>query len=68
MARARQSTPADIVIGADTVVVCDGVILEKPRDADDARSMLRRLSGREHTVLTGAQEAARHGGRKQRGL
>jgi predicted house-cleaning NTP pyrophosphatase (Maf/HAM1 superfamily) len=41
------------VLGADTIVVCDGAILEKPQDVDDARSMLRRLSGREHTVLTG---------------
>ena len=48
----------EIVLGADTVVVVDdritGVrILEKPTDADDARSMLRLLSGREHTVITG---------------
>jgi septum formation protein len=42
-----------IVIGADTVVVADGHILGKPADADDARRMLRLLSGRDHDVLTG---------------
>jgi septum formation protein len=43
----------EIVLGADTVVVLDGEVLEKPRDAADARAMLQRLSGREHTVITG---------------
>lgn len=42
-----------IVIGADTVVVIDDLLLEKPKDRDDARQMLRRLSGQWHTVLTG---------------
>jgi septum formation protein len=43
-----------LVLGADTVVVLeDGEILGKPRDADDARRMLRLLSGRWHEVLTG---------------
>jgi len=42
-----------LVLGADTTVVVDGEILEKPRDAEDARRMLRRLSGRWHEVLTG---------------
>ena len=45
---------ADIVIGADTIVVAPSrVILEKPGNADEARAMLRMLSGAEHTVLTG---------------
>ncbi|CAO2632996.1 Probable bifunctional dTTP/UTP pyrophosphatase/methyltransferase protein [Lemmus lemmus] len=43
----------DIVIGADTVVSVDGQILEKPRDKEDAFQMLCRLSGREHSVITG---------------
>jgi septum formation protein len=43
----------DTVLGADTTVVVDGHILEKPRDAGDARSMLHRLSGRTHEVTTG---------------
>jgi septum formation protein len=42
-----------IVLGADTAVVIDGHILGKPRDDEDAASMLRRLSGRPHAVLTG---------------
>lgn len=43
----------DCVIGADTVVSVDGDILGKPHDREDAKNMLRRLSGREHTVYTG---------------
>jgi septum formation protein len=43
----------DLVLGADTVVVVDEHILEKPKDADDARRMLGLLSGREHSVITG---------------
>jgi septum formation protein len=42
-----------LVLGADTTVLVDGEILEKPRDAQDARRMLGRLSGRWHEVLTG---------------
>ena len=43
----------EIVLGADTIVVLDQQVLEKPRDVPDARAMLRSLSGREHTVITG---------------
>ncbi|TSL16062.1 N-acetylserotonin O-methyltransferase-like protein [Bagarius yarrelli] len=43
----------DIVIGADTVVTVDGLILEKPVDKKDAYCMLSRLSGKEHSVFTG---------------
>ena len=43
----------DIVIGADTVVAIDGEILGKPKDAEDAKNMLRKLSGRTHSVFTG---------------
>jgi septum formation protein len=43
----------EIVLGADTTVAIDDHVLEKPADADDARAMLRLLSGREHTVVTG---------------
>jgi len=42
-----------LVLAADTVVVLDGQILGKPADAEESRQMLRRLSGRVHTVLTG---------------
>jgi septum formation protein len=48
-----QSRPQDYVLGADTIVVVDGIILGKPRDADDATRMLRLLSGRTHEVITG---------------
>jgi nucleoside triphosphate pyrophosphatase len=41
-----------MVLAADTVVECGGVILEKPADADDAARMLATLSGRTHTVVT----------------
>lgn len=43
----------DIVIGADTVVEHQGVILEKPMDAAEAKEMLRGLSGSKHRVHTG---------------
>lgn len=46
-------TPDRLLITADTVVLLDGRILGKPRDADQARAMLRSLSGRSHTVVTG---------------
>lgn len=42
-----------LVLGADTTVVCDGEILGKPEDAEEARAMLQKLSGRTHQVLTG---------------
>ena len=45
--------PDGIVIGADTIVVVDEAILGKPADAEDARRMLRLLSGRSHYVYTG---------------
>jgi septum formation protein len=44
--------PGDWVLGADTLVLLDDAILGKPRDGTDARGMLRRLSGREHRVVT----------------
>ena len=42
-----------VVIGSDTSVVCGGNILGKPEDKDDARRMLRMLSGRTHEVISG---------------
>ncbi|MEY3608577.1 MAG: Septum formation protein Maf [Verrucomicrobiota bacterium] len=45
--------PAATVLGADTTVCLDGQVLNKPADAAAARAMLRRLSGRTHTVHTG---------------
>ncbi|MCH5228008.1 MAG: septum formation protein Maf [Muribaculaceae bacterium] len=43
----------ELLITADTVVICDGKILGKPKDADDACKMLRFLSGKTHKVTTG---------------
>ncbi len=43
----------DVIIGADTIVVCDSLVMGKPRSEAEAFSMLRRLSGREHQVMTG---------------
>lgn len=45
--------PDALTLGADTIVVLDGEVLGKPADAAEARAMLRRLSGRAHTVFTG---------------
>src|SRR5260221_13644833 len=44
--------PTAIVVGADTIVVCEGEILEKPGSPSDARRMLRMLSARTHIVIT----------------
>lgn len=46
------SVPAPLVLGADTTVVIDGRLLEKPADAAEALAMLRRLQGRTHQVVT----------------
>jgi septum formation protein len=54
--------PLEFVLGADTIVVVDDMILGKPRDVGDAGRMLRLLSGRMHAVITGvcvAGKAAR---------
>lgn len=56
-----ESTDDAVILAADTVVALNGTILEKPVDAEDARRMLRALSGRRHEVFTGI--AAIHGGR-----
>ncbi|MGC1782774.1 MAG: Maf family protein [Acidobacteriaceae bacterium] len=42
-----------LVLGADTIVVCDGEVLGKPKDDGDAARMLRLLAGRTHQVITG---------------
>jgi septum formation protein len=50
---AARHLPSTTILAADTVAECDGMILGKPRDEAHARAMLRRLSGRQHRVLTG---------------
>ena len=52
-AEAIEKNAGDIVIAADTIVVCDGQILGKPRSKEDAFRMLKLLSGRSHQVMTG---------------
>jgi septum formation protein len=47
------SRPYAVVLAADTIVVLDGNVLGKPADRDEAVTMLRRLRGRPHEVLTG---------------
>lgn len=42
-----------LIIGADTVVVCEQEVLGKPDDANEAREMLMKLQGRDHTVISG---------------
>jgi septum formation protein len=49
----QKSNPDATILGADTIVVCDREMLGKPTTAEEARRMLRRLSGRIHQVLTG---------------
>ena len=50
----------ELVVTADTVVLLEGAILEKPRDREEAIGMLRRLSGRSHQVLTGVSLMTKH--------
>jgi len=52
-ASAASPRPDEIVLAADTIVVVDDRVLGKPADEQEARAMLRLLSGREHTVITG---------------
>lgn len=51
----------DIVVAADTIVVCQGKILGKPQDREHAHEMLRLLSGKTHQVMTGLTVLAPNG-------
>lgn len=53
--------PEERTLGADTAVALCGIILGKPKDADDAVRMLRLLSGKVHSVFTGVCIADRYG-------
>lgn len=69
LARAKAEAirePEMIIIGCDTIVIVDGDVLGKPRDEDAAARMLRRLSGRSHTVMTAVAVAWR--GRVESGV
>ena len=52
-AKAVEAEAEDVVIAADTIVVCDGKTLGKPHSEEEAAGMLRLLSGRDHQVMTG---------------
>lgn len=52
-AKAVEANAEDVVIAADTIVVCDGRTLGKPHSEEEAAGMLRLLSGRDHQVMTG---------------
>jgi septum formation protein len=52
-AEAVELAGGEVALGADTIVVVDNHVLEKPADPDDARRMLEMLSGRAHEVMTG---------------
>ena len=45
--------PKDLIIGADTTVICEGRLMGKPATREEAKEMLRFLSGKVHTVYTG---------------
>jgi septum formation protein len=53
----RRALPARPVLAADTTVVCDGRIIGKPTDREDAYRILKMLSGRQHEVITGVAVA-----------
>ena len=52
-AKAVERGKDDVVIAADTIVVCEGKVLGKPHSEEEAYEMLRLLSGRDHQVMTG---------------
>lgn len=52
-ALAVERDPEDVVVAADTIVVCAGRVLGKPHSREEAVAMLQLLSGREHQVMTG---------------
>jgi MAF protein len=71
VAKARSAAgrvSSGLVIGVDTVVTIDGLILGKPGNRAEARAMLERLSGRTHRVVSGLCVAARPTGRVLSGI
>ena len=60
-----ETTDNGIIIGADTVVACDGKILGKPRDKKDAYDTIHSLQGRSHMVYTGVTIICKGNGDKQ---
>jgi len=62
----EQRPDHDLVIACDTVAECDGTILGSPRTDDEARAMLRALSGKTHTIVSGLVVATKAGQRANR--
>lgn len=60
---AARAQEGELVLAADTTVVLDGELLGKPTDPEDARRMLRKVAGREHTVYSGVALLETLGGR-----
>lgn len=67
-ARLRETGETALVVAGDTMVVVEGEVLGKPRDAHEARAMLGRLAGRDHVVLSSAALVALPSGRARSGL
>jgi septum formation protein len=67
-ARLADDEGPPVLIAADTVVELGGELLGKPADASEARSMLRKLAGREHRVHTGFAIVDRGSGRRHEGV
>lgn len=60
-----ESCPNQLILAADTIVVVDGKILNKPVDKQEAREMLWQLSGKDHEVFTGISLIGPHGANTQ---
>jgi septum formation protein len=64
--RKARAVDGELVVACDTEVILDGRVFGKPADADEARTFLRRLSGRTHEVFGGI--VLRRGGAEQTGI
>ena len=53
LAVANQNTIDKIIVAADTIVVCDGEVIGKPTNEEDAVNIISKLSGNKHSVITG---------------
>jgi len=53
LAVAHQNTTDKIIIAADTIVICDGEVIGKPINKEDAVNIISKLSGNKHSVITG---------------
>ncbi len=63
---AKQFSADEIIIAADTIVVCEGNVLGKPSSREDARQMLRLMAGRSHDVYTGVTLVLKQGEEEKR--